>query len=505
MEKCYYFVPVFMKPLVLSMIEASILDSATVEVGCSMMVDHANTEVRKSMAPWFSKQLQATDAIASSFDYLLAFFNIDAGQCMDFVSNPFATVLIPEPYDYFAACGSTSMCDLQCGVEISSFEASALLSSQASEPRVQTTWTTSLFFNDRNEDSDMPMRIITMVQLSSCLVLCGDTGVDNTCIAVAGLSSNSTILVKKYCIPKAVGYSVHSIPLETWNVWYSEEWTDSAIDIQFADTLSGDTLVVLRDVAGETNKPRRQYVTIHPRSIQQDPLVWDLYYSTERYRIQHLMFAHTSTSLEQSRGDVTIAITGMFVFPQQDFGQDTYVVLRTLVDVIDGGTFLDDHRGVMCGVLDVHSMIDTRNSYQRPLMECRDPMAILFQTGDEQGNVPLVFQTVSNSVGFNAFVAMIPTVPDTALRIMKFGFDGHAISYFPTELVEVRPQSTVQTSSFPVWQDFSFLKDSLMRVRGLVPDHVAMTVDGVSVRFVCLYIASTTYAFTLPLHSTSAI
>ena len=42
----------------------------------------------------------------------------------------------------------------------------------------------------------------------------------DTCIAVAGLPSNNTIAIRKYCVPKAQGVGVKSVPTETWFVWY---------------------------------------------------------------------------------------------------------------------------------------------------------------------------------------------------------------------------------------------------------------------------------------------
>lgn len=88
----------------------------------------------------------------------------------------------------------------------------------------------SLFFNEINEDSTMPMKIVGMVELSSCVSVCGGLSFENTgsvvpkdsCIAIAGIHVNNTIIVKKYCVPKAVGYSVRSAATETWTVWYSE-------------------------------------------------------------------------------------------------------------------------------------------------------------------------------------------------------------------------------------------------------------------------------------------
>ena len=131
-----------------------------------------------------------------------------------------------------------------------------------------STLATSLFFNDLDEDALMPMKIVTLVELSNCENVCGGTVSTETCIAVAGISKNETIIVKKYCVPRAVGYSVRSAVDETWTVWHSETWTMSAMDIQFADTTDGDVLIVLRDGRGHQDMgPDEQFVTIHPRSV----------------------------------------------------------------------------------------------------------------------------------------------------------------------------------------------------------------------------------------------
>jgi hypothetical protein len=38
----------------------------------------------------------------NTLDYLMSFSgDTSAGQCLDFVSNPYTAVLIPEPVDYF--------------------------------------------------------------------------------------------------------------------------------------------------------------------------------------------------------------------------------------------------------------------------------------------------------------------------------------------------------------------------------------------------------------------
>lgn len=128
-----------------------------------------------------------------------------------------------------------------------------------------------------------------MIELSDCTSVCGgiyaaeqSTDADNaeeasqprenkdTCIAIAGLPSNNTVMVKKYCIPKAQGRGVKSAPTETWFVWHSEEWTPSLVDLQFADSIYGDVLVAFRDNKGRTSLeagPLEQIVSVHPRQV----------------------------------------------------------------------------------------------------------------------------------------------------------------------------------------------------------------------------------------------
>lgn len=49
---------------------------------------------------------------------------------------------------------------------------------------------------------------------------------------------------------KMQGRSVTSAPTETWFVWFSEEWSGTLVDLAFADSIYGDTLVAFRDNRG---------------------------------------------------------------------------------------------------------------------------------------------------------------------------------------------------------------------------------------------------------------
>jgi hypothetical protein len=136
LDKCYFLVPTHMKPMILGMLQASYFNPTQVDGMCSSLVQHASDQVQQSMEPWFSKQFEAAESIASAFDFLVAFFDADAGRCMDFEDNPYATVLIPEPFDYFAGCAATTQCRLQCAVESDAFETALESFAQSPLPKV---------------------------------------------------------------------------------------------------------------------------------------------------------------------------------------------------------------------------------------------------------------------------------------------------------------------------------------------------------------------------------
>jgi hypothetical protein len=171
----------------------------------------------------------------------------------------------------------------------------------------------------------------------------------DTCIAVAGIAANSTIAVKKYCVPKAQGKGVRGAPMEQWFVWYSEEWSFTAVEISFLDTVSGDALVVMRNNNGRTlsSGPLEQFVTVHPRSIQQatidafegaqwgSAMIFDIMYGTSQDRVDRLkLVGMSSTDIDgiDAGAEQVLAITDMFVLPtQKESRRVPWVILSMVV------------------------------------------------------------------------------------------------------------------------------------------------------------------------------
>ncbi len=115
-----------------------------------------------------------------------------------------------------------------------------------------------------------------------------------------GIPSNGTIAIRKYCIPKAQGKGVRGAPTETWFIWYSEEWSDTLVDIEFLDTVSADAVVALRDNKGRSldTGPPEHFVTVHARKSQWNTALFDLIYSTNQNRVDRQMLVRMSSEID---------------------------------------------------------------------------------------------------------------------------------------------------------------------------------------------------------------
>lgn len=81
MNNCFYFAPNHIKPFMLGMIQNAVLDkSKGIEKSCLAVTDFAVESFTNSMKPYFTLQLQATDQISSSVDFLIKGIDKNAGR-----------------------------------------------------------------------------------------------------------------------------------------------------------------------------------------------------------------------------------------------------------------------------------------------------------------------------------------------------------------------------------------------------------------------------------------
>lgn len=360
---------------------------------------------------------------------------------------------MPEPMDYFGACSRTSVCEAKCNTDISAFDEERGKHSNpaGNVPTVITSVQESMFFTELNEDAYMPMKIVSMVELSDCAPICGGSTVasqeeaqstefnKDTCIAIAGIPVNNTIQVRKYCVPKALGLSVRSEPFQTWSVWFSEEWSSTLIDLKFAETVTGDTLIALRDNRGRsigvTGPVAEQFVTVHPRSVQKDPYEYSLNYGNQQHRSTRFVAATHATVLDaiitdaleqRSQFSTTttlptisdiLAITEMFVIPATDNRKEPWLFLEVVI-ISASSSITASNRRTVCTPLDVDIIIQSRATEQQFFQPCS--MSNFFQLNRDGSYIPVVMTAIATNLETN--ILLVPTIKGWKLLLLTVTF-----------------------------------------------------------------------------------
>ena len=289
-DNCLFFAPDSLKPFVMQAINI-VRNGGSHIAACRVMIEYATEDMKGSLQPMFSSLYQSSEALSGSVDYVMQFTTTEVSQCWNYNTNAYASVLMPEPSDFWNVCGTTEMCRSKCYGVVSLFE-NALASYKQTmlpgeEPYKSKTierTVESKMFLDTNRDSVLPFNVLAMVELLDCSLICGtqsegyiedfvtiDTPrIDlsrDTCVAVAGISESLELQVAKYCIPRAPGQGVRRQEDQTWTVSGSNDFIGTIMQVFFADTVDGDTLIVFRDNTASKHGGN-DIITVHPRSIQ---------------------------------------------------------------------------------------------------------------------------------------------------------------------------------------------------------------------------------------------
>ena len=231
-------------------------DGATsTSILCQKMLDYTKSEIVGSVQPWFDAQFASMDALASSLDYTLSWFDPKAGQCLNYNEDPDVVVIMPYPSDYFQACGSTSLCRAKCAGVWDAFDFSLAASKVKSTTQSVQVVVESLFFPVLTVDAFTPMNIKAVVQPQAaiCELVCGgDAKPGDTCLAVGGVKAGAinAIMVQYYCVPIMMTSSVYRTTDASmeWTVDTALDggsaWSNDMLKLQFGD-LNGHTLIAL--------------------------------------------------------------------------------------------------------------------------------------------------------------------------------------------------------------------------------------------------------------------
>jgi len=176
---------------------------------CKNVIAELTSTLNAELDPVFEAFEAGAEALAGVIDYTLIPFDGDAGNCLDFDTDPHVVVIMPSPPDYFLQCAATSLCQSLCAAEWEAFQAAD--TTAVAMPTIEIT-TESPFFPG-SYDSTMALSNATAVTQANGIGVCTAraAGVQpDFAVAVAELTM-PTLTVEVYCVPQAPGVAVYRV------------------------------------------------------------------------------------------------------------------------------------------------------------------------------------------------------------------------------------------------------------------------------------------------------
>lgn len=173
---------------------------------CETILGYTRDRLIHSMDPWFSNINLALMSLSDAVDYILIFFDAQAGKCLDFQGNPHVVSIIPQPMDYFQMCGKTSSCKTKCASEWNLFQEYKTMPVQLKTVSVDYE---SMFFPGQYDSSLNLNNAIAVIEVVNTGVYCTYTsGPKDYVLLVAEYMSNA-LTVRYFCVPQAPARSVY--------------------------------------------------------------------------------------------------------------------------------------------------------------------------------------------------------------------------------------------------------------------------------------------------------
>lgn len=428
MGQCYYHAPDSMKGAILGVV-SRVRGGAKASEACQSMLGVAKDSMSTALHRWFDTQFQAAEALGPSVSYLSDYLDPGGSACMDFEQNPFASVLIPEPYDFWGACGATSLCRMKCSPLFLAFEAEKAKALYRG-PAVQSLSRTveSRFFQQVDRDAFMPFPILAMVQLGQCRGICPPApearnqnarSNPDTCIAVAGVGGDLLLTVHKYCVPASMGLSVSRAEAQTWAVAGSAGFAAEIVSVFFSETGRGDTLLVLRDHSGSPG-PRRvenELLTVHSREMQDQFFFEELFGDPEAASELLLVSRLEDSDQALEAGAHATAITHMYIIPTDASGRPPWAFTRVHAD--------DGRHYDLCWPLQMPAAGSAVLPERLPPRRCRNAPSVMRGIADDH-QVPILLDYFTSV----AAVVMVPTRqhPGSQLCLLRLTLSGSGAS-----------------------------------------------------------------------------
>jgi len=267
-------------------------------------------------------------------------------------------------------------------------------------------------------------------------------------------------------------------------ILHSEEWSHTLVDVKFLDTVSGDSVVALRNNKGgpSSTGPPEHFVSIHPRAIQQRKLegamIFDLLYGTSQDRIDRLtLFKMTTSDIQgiDTSQEQILGITDMFVLPTgKGDGRQPWVLLSVVVAPAENldqgrystmnedgdapptvtGSFTDSYRRDICINLNLDIFVTFGGSLEQSPHVCN--LNSFFEVVRGSGYNPVVLYRPDSMM--RADIALLPSRRGVDMCILKLQFATLSrLSDSQTKYCFSTPDSFATGAQFPLrngWSDF---------------------------------------------------
>ena len=286
-----------------------------------------------------------------------------------------------------------------------------------------------------------------------------------------------------------------SAPTETWFVWFSEEWSPTLMDLQFADSIYGDVLIAHRDNKGRTLQtgPLEHIISIHPRVIQMDPVAYFRYYSTAADRNERLIYVSTTDYIVNGIDKVTqtpLAITDMMVIPTDaNVHRHAWIFLSYVVaeDMdsdgrVDAIPITQTQRVDVCAPINVEEFIQNLGDLRGTYVPRTCKLNGLFDVMRKSSLLPVMMP--SSTLG-RMEMLLIPTSASGGVEacILTMQIDDlYQVSEAQGKVCFNTPASFVTNANFPTrpgWIDFA--RTTFMGAEEAVGSSPSITQQGVTV------------------------
>jgi hypothetical protein len=174
---------------------------------CNTIINHTRNKIVHSMDPWFSNMNLALIALSEAIDYLLIVLDNQAGKCLDFQGNPHVIAIVPQPIDYFQACGKTSSCKMKCNAEWQLFE--EYKTAPVQMPTISINYESMFFPGQYDSNNNMQYAMAVMEITDDNHGYCTVKNGPQDYILVISENYNSIVTSNVWCIPQSPSSTVY--------------------------------------------------------------------------------------------------------------------------------------------------------------------------------------------------------------------------------------------------------------------------------------------------------